>query len=151
MVVKNRRILRLGMAGLGATNYSGVCCEPHRIAPRCPWGNGYAERFIRSLKESVLRKCLFTSESALRLALDEFQAYFNHERPHQGIDNRTVLGSSDVPTSTENVVRIPRVGGLLNHYERVRDQKPTRTRVVKMQGNRLENQSIMLGHYTLSR
>ena len=94
-------------------------CEPHRIAPRCPWENGYAERFIRSLKESVLRKCLFTSESALRLALAEFQAYFNHERPHQGIDNRTVLGSSEVPTATGKVVRIPRVGGLLNHYERV--------------------------------
>ena len=67
----------------------------------------------------VLRKCLFTSESALRLALAEFQTYFNHERPHQGIDNRTVLGSSDVPTVTGKVVRIPRVGGLLNHYERV--------------------------------
>jgi hypothetical protein len=30
-----------------------------------------------------------------------------------------VLGSGDVPTATGNVVRIPRVGGLLNHYERV--------------------------------
>ena len=57
--------------------------EPHRIAPRCPWENGYAERFIRSLKESVLRKCIFTSESALGLALFEFQTYFNNERPHQ--------------------------------------------------------------------
>ena len=94
-------------------------CKPHRIAPRCPWENGYAERFIRSLKESVLRKCLFTSESALRLALAEFQTYFNRERTHKGIDNRTVLGSSEVPTATGNVVRIPRVGGLLNHYERV--------------------------------
>ena len=94
-------------------------CEPHRIAPRCPWENGYAERLIRSLKESLLRKCLFTSESALRLALAEFQTYFNNERPHQGIDNRTVLGSSKSPTATGKVVRIPRVGGLLNHYERV--------------------------------
>ena len=94
-------------------------CEPHRIAPRCPWENGYAERFIRSLKESLLRKCLFTSESALRLALVEFQAYFNHERPHQGIGNRTVLSSRAEPTAMGEVVRIPRIGGLLNHYERV--------------------------------
>ena len=71
---------------------------------------------LKELKESMLRKCLFTSESALRLALAEFQAYFNHERPHQGIDNRTVLGSSEAPTVTGKVVRIPRVGGLLNHY-----------------------------------
>ncbi len=81
--------------------------------------NGYAERFIRSLKESLLRKCLFTSESALRLALAEFQTYFNHERPHQGIGNCTVLGGSTVPPSTGTVVRLPRVGGLINHYERV--------------------------------
>jgi transposase InsO family protein len=94
-------------------------CEPHQIAPRCPWENGYAERFIRSLKESLLRKCDFDSQSALRLALFEFQTYWNNERPHQGIDNRTVLGSSDVPTATGKVVRIPRVGGLINHYERV--------------------------------
>ena len=33
--------------------------------------------------------------------------------------NRTVLGSGKVPTTTGKVVRIPRVGGLLNHYERV--------------------------------
>ena len=94
-------------------------CEPHRIAPRCPWENGYAERFIRSLKESLLRKCLFASEAALRLALVEFQTYFNHEQPHQGIGNRTVLSSRAEPTATGEVVRIPRVGGLLNHYERV--------------------------------
>ena len=98
---------------------SDAGCEPHRIAPRCPWENGYAERFIRSLKESLLRKCLFTSESALRLALVEFQTYFNHERPHQGIDNRTVIGRNDVPQTAGKVVRIPRVGGLINHYERV--------------------------------
>jgi putative transposase len=94
-------------------------CEPHRIAPQSPWENGYAERFIRSLKESLLRKCIFTSESALRLALAEFQTYFNHERPHQGIGNRTVMNSGQVPTTTGKVVRIPRVGGLINHYERV--------------------------------
>ena len=38
---------------------------------------------------------------------------------HQGIDNRTVLGSSDVPTAKGKVVRILHVGGLVNHYERV--------------------------------
>ena len=94
-------------------------CEPHRIAPQCPWENDYAERIIRSLKESLLRKCIFDSESALRLALVEFQTYFNHERPHQGIENRTVLGGSLSAPSTGKVICVPRVGGLINHYERV--------------------------------
>ena len=38
---------------------------------------------------------------------------------HQGIRNRAVLSSSDVPISTGKVVRIPRGGGLFNYYERV--------------------------------
>ena len=40
---------------------------------------------IRSLKEGLLRMAVFTSESALRIALKEFQKYFNEERPRQGI------------------------------------------------------------------
>ena len=92
-------------------------CMPHRITPYSPWENGYAERFIRSLKESLLRKAIFTSESALRITLAEFQQYFNEERPHQGIGNTTVKPRVDRP-SAGTVIRIPRIGGLLNHYER---------------------------------
>jgi len=93
-------------------------CIPHRITPYSPWENGYAERFIRSLKESLLRKAIFTSESALRFALVEFQQHFNEERPHQGIGNQTVKINAERP-AIGTVIRIPRVGGLLNHYERV--------------------------------
>ena len=92
-------------------------CMPHRITPYSPWENGYAEWFIRSLKESLLRKAIFTSESAVRIALAEFQQYFNEERPHQGIGNNTVKSRADRPSAGE-VIRIPRVGGLLNHYVR---------------------------------
>jgi putative transposase len=94
-------------------------CSPHRITAYSPWENGYAERFIRSLKESLLRKVIFTSESALRMALTDFQQYFNEERPHQGIGNRTVKNYEATPPSIGTVIRIPRVGGLINHYERV--------------------------------
>ncbi len=44
--------------------------QPFRTAPRRPWKNGYAERFIRSLKEILLRKCFFISKAVLRLALE---------------------------------------------------------------------------------
>ena len=92
-------------------------CVPHRITPYSSWENGYAERFIRSLKERLFRKAIFTSESALRIAMAEFQQYFNEERPHQGIGNNTVKPRADRP-SAGAIVRIPRVGGLLNHHER---------------------------------
>lgn len=93
-------------------------CAPHQITPYCPWQNGYAERFVRSLKESLLRKAIFTSESALRLALAEFQIYFNNERPHQGIGNQLVLNANAARSFAGEVIRVPRVGGLLNHYQR---------------------------------
>ena len=75
--------------------------------------------FIRSLKEGVLHKCLFTIGSAYRLALTKFLTFWNHKRPHQGINNCTIFGSSAVLTSIRDVVRIPRGGGLVNHNERV--------------------------------
>ena len=102
-------------------------CEPHRIAPRCPWENGYAERFIRSLKESLLRKCLFASEAALRLALVEFQTYFNHEQPHQGIGNRTVLSPVLSRQQRGKSFAFPALGACSTLMNAWRDRRSTRT------------------------
>lgn len=94
---------------------SGI--NPHRIRPDSPWENGYAERLIRSLKEGLLQKAVFTSLEALRFACREFQDHFNRERPHQGIGNELVI-PSEQPIGKGAVVRQPRIGGLINHYER---------------------------------
>ena len=48
----------------------------------------------------------------------ELQTHWNHQQPLHGIRNRTVLGSRKVPTAVGKVVRIPRIGGLINHNER---------------------------------
>jgi hypothetical protein len=66
---------------------------------------------------------------------------------HQGIDNRTVLGSSDVPTATGKVVRVPRVGDRSTIMNAWRDCPSTRTREVKLHRNRLENRPNATGHY----
>ncbi len=93
-------------------------CQPRCIHADSPWENGFAERFIRSLREGLLSKTIFTSEAALRLALKEFQEFFNQERPHQGIGNELVLISDTAPLATGEVIRQPRIGGLMNHYSR---------------------------------
>ncbi len=92
--------------------------EPVRIAPRCPWMNGYAERFIRTTKNSVIQKVIFTSEAALRLALDQFIDHYVGERPHQGIGNVLIAPAASTPDVRLPIIRRKRVGGLINHYER---------------------------------
>lgn len=47
-------------------------------------------------------------------SVQKFQTYFDHESPHQGIGNHTVIDSGDVKSSAGKVVRIPRVWGLIN-------------------------------------
>ncbi len=88
-----------------------------RIPPRCPWMNGYAERLVRTLKDSVLKKVVFTSQAALQAALDLFIAHYEHERPHQGLGNGLIREPLN-PPGRGAIVRRSRVGGLINHYER---------------------------------
>ena len=56
-------------------------------------------------------------EHHFRRAVAEYVEHSHHERNHQGVDNRLIV---DTPTSdkTGRVRRRPRLGGLLNFYER---------------------------------
>jgi len=92
--------------------------EPNRIPPKCPWMNGYAERMVRTTKNSVLQKVIFTSEAALRVALHQFIDHYLHERPHQSLGNGLIVPQAQSPDVRLPIVRRPRIGGLINHYER---------------------------------
>ena len=49
----------------------------------------FAERFVQTLKLSVLDRMIFFGEAALRRAVREFvEHYYPHERNHQGIGNK---------------------------------------------------------------
>ena len=90
-----------------------IICPPR--APNC---NAFAERFVRSIKSECLNRILFLGGGSLRHALAEYVEHYNRERNHQGVGNRLVhprpiITSVDVP-----VKRTPRLGGLLNYYER---------------------------------
>ena len=55
--------------------------------------NAYAERFVRTIKESCLERMILFGESAVRRATTEFVAHYHRERNHQGLANALISPS----------------------------------------------------------
>jgi putative transposase len=87
------------------------------IHERAPNANAYAERFVRSIKEECLDRLIPIGEPHFRRAVAEYVEHYHGERNHQGLDNRLIMGPP-VVQMTSRVRRRPRLGGLLNFYER---------------------------------
>ena len=68
-------LLRFG-SGLGIEMN---VCDPHH-----PEQNAYVERFHRTLKEECLNVERPATQGQTQDALKTFEAFYNHERPHQG-------------------------------------------------------------------
>jgi putative transposase len=91
--------------------------ESVKLPPRSPNLNAFAERFVRTIKESCLDQMILFGENALRNAVTQFIAHYHFERNHQGLENRLIT-----PTATVRTIgplrRKQRLGGLLNYYHR---------------------------------
>ena len=84
---------------------------------QAPNANAYAERFVRSIKHECLDRMVPLGEPHFRRTLKEFVAHYHCERNHQGLENRLING--DAPKRRAGRIRRrPRLGGLLNYYER---------------------------------
>jgi putative transposase len=61
-------------------------------APRSPWQNAYAERFIGSLRRECLDQIFIFNESSLKRILKAYFEYYEHSRTHLslGTASRTV-------------------------------------------------------------
>lgn len=87
------------------------------IPERAPNANAYAERFVRSIKEECLDRLVPMGERHFRRAVAEYVEHYHRERNHQGLGNALIVGAT--PSGTAGRVRRrPRLGGLLNFYER---------------------------------
>ena len=84
---------------------------------RAPNANAFAERFVQSIKEECLDRMIPIGERHVRRAVAEYIEHYHQERNHQGLDNRLIAGTP-VIDMTSRVQRRPRLGGLLNFYER---------------------------------
>ena len=72
--------------------------ETVRLPARSPNLNAFAERFVLSIKSECLNRLVLLGEAHLRLAVREYVAHYNSERPHQGLEGRFV-----VPPANENM------------------------------------------------
>ena len=89
-----------------------------KLPPRSPNLNAYAERFVRTIKESCLERMILFGESSVRKATGEFMAHYHNERNHQGLDNALICPEPEYARGEGEVRRRERLGGLLNYYYR---------------------------------
>lgn len=92
--------------------------EVIRLPPQSPNLNAYAERFVRSVKEDCLAQLVPIGAGMVRRALRSYVEHYHTERNHQGLGNSLIAGSARCGPANGRVYRRPRLGGLLNHYER---------------------------------
>jgi hypothetical protein len=89
-----------------------------KLPPRSPNLNAYAERFVRTIKETCLQRLILFGEGALRTAISQFMSHYLGERNHQGLANRIINPESGCGKDTGAVKRRQRLGGTLNYYYR---------------------------------
>jgi transposase InsO family protein len=95
---------------------SGV--EWVKLPPRSPNLNAYAERFVRSIKESCLNRMIFFGEESLRTAIQNFVIHYHSERNHQGLGHQLISPEAGHLGSAGAIQRRQRLGGMLNYYYR---------------------------------
>jgi transposase InsO family protein len=78
--------------------------------------NGYAERWVRSVKEECLAKLVLFGERSLRRALSEYVEHYHAERNHQGKANVLLFPRVTETRRGGTVQCRERLGGLLRYY-----------------------------------
>jgi len=92
----------------------------HQIksAPRSPWQNGDAERFVGTLRREVLDHVIVLGERHFLRLVRLHAAYYNEDRPHMALGrDAPVVRAVELP-SAGRVVALPRVAGMHHRYAR---------------------------------
>jgi len=63
--------------------------EEIKSAAGCPTSHPYVERMIGSVRREYLNHVLFFNERDLKNKLDIYQTYYNHQRAHSSLDQKT--------------------------------------------------------------
>ncbi len=87
-------------------------------APRSPWQNPYAERFIGSIRRECLDHVIVFNESSLRRILKSYFEYYEYSRTHLALEKDAPEYRATQPPEFGVVVELPQVGGLHHRYER---------------------------------
>ncbi len=89
-----------------------------RTAFRSPWQNGFAERWIASLRRDCLDHVIAINESQLRRVIRSYVDYYHADRTHLGLERDAPEQRPIEPRKMGEVVTISRVGGLHHRYTR---------------------------------
>ena len=87
---------------------------------QAPKANAVCERFMGSLKRECLDQVLLLNQRQLKRVLKEYVRYYNHARPHQGIQQCIpgMYGKNEIPPVTGKIISRPILGGLHHDYSR---------------------------------
>jgi putative transposase len=107
---------------LNAERFDRTCqvaagIEVRRTPYRAPKANAICERFLGSLRRECLDHILILGGGYLQRTIRKYASYFNHARPHQGIEQRIPCPPESLPRSGK-IVSLPILGGLHHDYRR---------------------------------
>lgn len=88
-------------------------------APRSPWQNPYAERFVGSIRRECLDHVIVLNEAHLKRMIDRYLDYYHQSRTHMGLDDEPPEPRRVEPPELGPVHAIPQVGGLHHRYTRL--------------------------------
>ncbi len=98
---------------------AGLGLQEVPTAPRSPWQNAYAERFIGSLRRECLDHVIALNEKHLRRVLSDYARYYNASRTHLSLGKDPPEPRLVQRREFGEVVAFPQVGGLQHRYERL--------------------------------
>jgi len=99
------------VAGMGLTEVL--------IAPRSPWQNAYAERFVGSLHRKCLDHVIALNERQVYRIVSNYARYYNRARTHLALAKDAPEPRRVQSRANGRVVAFPEVGGLHHRYERL--------------------------------
>jgi putative transposase len=92
-----------------------------RTPYQTPRANAVCERFLGSVRRECLDHFLIFHEKQLYRLRKTYVGYFNHARPHQGMQQQIPvpsMPSAPEHDSSDKVIAVPVLGGLHHDYQR---------------------------------
>ncbi len=82
--------------------------EEIKSLPYIPMSHPFVERLVKIVKNELLDRSLFWTDSDLQSKLDKFQPYFNEHRAHRGLDGQ-------IPSQISNNKKSKTID--INHFQ----------------------------------
>ena len=96
----------------------GLGLREMHTAFRSPWQNGFAERWIASLRRDCLDHAIPINERQLRRVIRSYVDYYHADRTHLGLEKDAPEPRPTERRDAGEVVAFPRVGGPHHRYTR---------------------------------